>query len=138
MKMGSALTFLGARMAARTVNAVERKIVWGAAGAILVTTALVFLLIAVYQFLLPKIGAVASAGILGVACAGLGALAFFAPKILAWIEEQGRREDELDPMKAIDEEAHAAVDQFGPFKVGMTAFMLGLSAGRTVRGTVRR
>jgi hypothetical protein len=135
--MGSALGFLGARMAQRTVDAVERKIVWGGTGAVLVTTALVFLLIAAYQYLLPNIGAVASAGLLGLICGALGILAFFAPKMLSWLEKQSGQE-EIDPMKAIHQEAHAAVDQFGPYKVGLTAFMLGLSAGRGVRGAVRR
>ena len=132
MKFGSAFTLLGARLAARTVNAVERKIVWGGTGAILVTTALIFVLIAAYEYLLPEIGPVGSAGLLAAVCGVLGVLAFFVPKMLEWLEKQGRG-SEVDPMKVIDKEAHAAVDQFGPFRVGMTAFMLGLSVGRGVR-----
>lgn len=137
MKMGSALAFLGTRVAKRTVDAVERKVVWGGTGAILSTVALVFVLIAAYQYLLPLIGPVTGAVLIAATCAALGVLAFFTPNILSWLEKQGGSQ-EIDAVGAIKEEAHAAVDQFGPLKVGLTAFLFGLSAGRTVRGTVRK
>lgn len=137
MRIGSALAFLGTRMAKRTVNTVERKIVWSGIGAVLGTIAVVFFLIAAYEFLIPAVGRVWGAGLLALVCALLGVLAFFAPTILAWLEKQFG-EKEIKPMEAIHQEAHAVVDQFGPFRVGLTAFLLGLSAGRTVRGAVAR
>ena len=135
MRMGTAVGYLGKRMAQRTVNAVERKVVWGGTGAVLATIAVVFVLIAAYESLLPVLGPVGGAAALAAVCAVLGALAFFTPQILNWLERTFR-EQEPKPMEVIHQEAHAAVDQFGPLRVGITAFMFGLTAGRTLRGAM--
>lgn len=125
--------YLGTRVAKRTVDNIERKVVWGATGAVLCTLALVFLMMAAYLYLSPWLGPVWSAVLLALICAIFGVAAFFAPSILTWLERQAHGE-ENGTMNAVDEEAHAAVDYFGPLQVGLSAFMLGLSAGRSVRG----
>lgn len=129
--------YLGTRVAKRAVDSLERKIVWGATGAVLCTVALVFLMMAAYLYLSPWLGPVWSAGLLALVSAVLGVTAFFAPSILSWLETQAHPEENR-AMGAIDEEAHAAVDYFGPLQVGLSAFMLGLNAGRSVRGTRKK
>ena len=88
MKMGAALGYLGARMAKRTVDVVERKVVWAGTGAVLCTIAVIFLFIAAYEYLAPSLGPVGAAALLAIVSAVLGALAFFMPNILSWIERQ--------------------------------------------------
>lgn len=129
------VSFLGERVAKRAVNTLERTLAWSAVGAVLCIIALVFLMMAAYQYMASSLGYAPSAGLLGVFAAVLGVLAFFAPKIMDWLERQVAKPAE--PVTMIQEEAHAAVDHFGPFQVGLSAFMLGVTAGRTVRNAQR-
>jgi len=133
--IGNIVNFLGARVAKRAVSTLERTVVWSAVGAVFCIMALVFLVLAAYQYMAPSLGGPLSAGLLGVFAAALGVLAFFAPKIMDWLERQVS--EPATPVTMIEEEAHAAVDHFGPFQVSLSAFMLGVTAGRTVRGAQR-
>lgn len=133
--IGNIVKFLGERVAKRAVNTLERTLAWSAVGALFGIIALVFLMLAAYQYMAPLLGHPASAGLLGVFAAIIGVLAFFAPKIMDWLERQVAKPDE--PVTMIEEEAHTAVDHFGPIQVGLSAFMLGVTAGRTVRNARR-
>lgn len=85
MRIGSALAFLGTRMAKRTVNTVERKIVWSGIGAVLGTIAVVFFFDRRLRVSHPRSGAglgrwfarvgLCSAGRPGVLCANYFGLA---------------------------------------------------------------
>ena len=69
--------YLGTRVAKRTVDNIERKVVWGATGAVLCTLALVFIMMAAYLYLSPWLGPVWSAVLLALICAVFGVAAFF-------------------------------------------------------------
>lgn len=133
--IGNLVSFVGARVAKRTVDSLERTVVWSAVGAVFCIIAIVFLMLAAYQYMSPSLGGALSAGLLALLTAVIGALAFYAPKILDWLERQVS--EPADSMGMVQEEAHAAVDHFGPFQVGLSAFMLGVTAGRTVKSASR-
>jgi hypothetical protein len=134
--LGKLVAFAAERVAGRAVDAMERRLVWGGLGAVLSLAALVFLLVAGFVFLQREIGTLPTATALAAICAILGLIGFAMPSFLGWLEQQAEREK--DPVTQIadevDKEAHAAVDYLGPLQVAVSAFMLGLSAARGIRG----
>jgi predicted membrane-bound spermidine synthase len=133
---GNLVAFAAQRVAGRAVDAMERRLVWGGFGAVLSLAALVFLLVAGFVYLQREFGTLSTAAIMAGSCALLGLLGFSMPSVLNWLERQAERDK--DPVSRIadevDEEAHAAVDYLGPIQVAVSAFMLGLSAARGLRG----
>jgi len=135
---GKLLSLAASRLAASTIDTVERKIVWSAIGGIFFVAGLIFILMFSYFILAAYIGSLRAAGVLALACVVVGIVGFWMPPLLNWIERQASDADEKSSVaefaETVDEEAHNAVDVLGPVQVVASAFMAGLTAGRSVRG----
>lgn len=138
--LGRLVAFVAGRFASRAIDAVERRVVWSAIGGLLFAAACVFGLMFAFWVLQSEIGAQKAAGILAAGCLVLAIIGFWMPSILNWAERQAEStEDEStttaeEAGEAVDEAAHAAVDYLGSLQVVASAFMVGLSAGRSMRG----
>lgn len=137
--LGRLIAFIASRFASRAIDAVERRLVWSAIGGLLFAAACVFGLMFAFWVLQSEIGAQKAAGILAAGCLVLAIIGFWMPSILNWAERQAEStEDESttaeEASEAVDEAAHAAVDYLGSLQVVASAFMVGLSAGRSMRG----
>ena len=133
--IGKLVAFAFSRVAHRTFDTIERRVVWSTIGALLAVATLVFALTFAFWLLQAQLGGVAAAAILAGACAILAGLAFAMPTVIDRIEE--RAEDDKSAVESmaetVDEEANAAVDYLGPLQVVISAFMLGLTSGRQLR-----
>lgn len=137
--LGKFVAFIASRLASRTIDAVERKIVWSAIGGLLFSAACVFGLMFAFWILQAEIGGQKAAGVLAAACLVLAIIGFWMPSILNWFERQVERTQDENATaenmsEKVDEEAHAAADYFGALQIVASAFMAGLSAGRSLRG----
>ena len=132
--LGSALTYTASRLASRAVDSVERKIVWSGISAILMIAALVFVLTATFLYLQTQFGTLNASLLLAGTCCALGVVFFWMPSILDNIEKYADDETTAEKLgDAIDQEAEEAVDTFGALQVGVSAFMLGLNAARSIK-----
>lgn len=137
--LGNLLTFGAARLAGRAVDSMERRIVWGGLSGFLMLAALTFGLIAGFIYLQSHYGTMQAALALMLACAVAGLLVSFVPAIITKLENRARANAQANTTAAerlsetVDEQAHEAVDFLGPMQVAISAFMLGLNAGRGVR-----
>lgn len=114
------------------VESVERRLIWTALAAVLLVAGLVFVLTAAYVGLSSSIGSVYAALILAFACVAAGILGLYMPTVVEEVEDV--MEEDQSVAEQVDEKAHEAVDLMGPLQVATSAFMLGMTAGRKVRG----
>lgn len=135
---GKLLSLAASRIAARTIDSVERKIVWSVIGGIFFVAGFIFVLIFAFYGLKGYIGSLPAAGVLALACAAVGIIGFWMPPVLNWIERQASDADDKSSVaefaETVEEETQTAVDVLGPAQVVASAFMAGLTAGRSVRG----
>lgn len=132
---GKLIAFAARRVTARAVDTIERQVVWGLIGGALLAAAGVFLLVFLYWLISQQLGPLAAAVILAAVCAVAGFIAFRMPAAIEEMQHD-EHEDQSTPeqiAETVDEEAHAAVDYMGPLQVVASAFLLGMSAARTVR-----
>jgi cobalamin biosynthesis protein CobD/CbiB len=132
---GKLIAFATRRVTARAVDAIERQVVWTLVGGALLSAAGVFLMISLFWLISSELGPLAAAVILAGVCAVSGLIAFRVPGTIEEIEHH-HEDDEPTTEKiaeTVDEEAHAAVDYMGPLQVVASAFLLGVTAARTVR-----
>lgn len=131
--------FVAQRLAVGAVDALERRLIWSGIGAVLMLAAMIFGLVAAYILLARQMDPFAAAGILAIACATLGALGFYMPKVIDAAEEALEEDQQKDPVTAIaetvEEEVEAAADYFGPVQVAVSGFMLGYSAARQLKSS---
>lgn len=133
--IGNALTYAASRLASRAVDSVERKIVWGGVSGIFIIAALIFGLTASFVYLQAQYGTMQSAIAMMIACAALALVVSWMPTILNKVEKYAEADETPGEqlVDAVDEEAREAVDFFGPLQVTVSAFMLGLNAGRGLK-----
>jgi hypothetical protein len=136
--IGNLIAFAVSRVATRTVNSLERKIIWSVIGGLFVAAALTFTLLSAFWGLQAYIGSLRAAGVLALASVLFGVIGFRMPLLLNWLGRQARSAEVAESSvseiaETIDEEAQAAVDVLGPVQVVASAFMVGVSAGRSMR-----
>jgi ABC-type transport system involved in cytochrome bd biosynthesis fused ATPase/permease subunit len=140
--IGDFLTYAATRATNGAVENVSRRAGWYAAGASVLLCGLFFVVLAAFWTLEPSYGAVQTAGIIAGICMILALLCFVVPSVVQ--AQQHRRAVEkaraVDPVtetiEAVNVETAEAVDYFGPMKVVLTAFMLGMGAAKQLRGAV--
>lgn len=132
--IGKLVAFAFGRVAARTVDSLERRLVWSAIGGFLICAGAVFALVLAYSLLEAEFGTRTAAAALALGCIGVGLVGLWVPSLLDWADRSAGASTSpaADIAETVDEEAHAAVDALGPMQVVASAFMMGLSAGRTV------
>lgn len=126
------LPTLAQLVAGDVVENVERRLLWTAVASAFLLAGLVFILIAAYAGLSGAVGTINAALILAIACAAAGVLGFYMPTVVEEVEDAF--EEDQTVAEQVDEKAHEAVDLLGPLQVATSAFMLGMTAGRKVRG----
>jgi hypothetical protein len=138
--IGDFLAYAATRATSGAVENVSRRAGWYAAGTSVLLCGLFFVVLAAFWTLEPTYGAVQTAGIIAGACLFLALLCFVVPSLVQ--AAQHRRVIEkakvADPVAqtidAVNVETAEAVDYFGPMKVILTAFMLGMGAAKQLRG----
>ena len=135
--IGKLISYAFGRAASRTVDSLERRLIWSAIGGFMMSAGAVFGLILAYIFLESEFGARTAVASLAGGCIVVGAIGFWMPTLLEWLRRPTRTStaSSTEIAEAVDEEAHAAVDTLGPIQVIASAFMMGLSAGRSMSGT---
>ncbi|MDZ4842799.1 MAG: hypothetical protein SH859_11770 [Hyphomicrobium aestuarii] len=133
--IGDAVLYAANRATGDAVAKVSRSIGWYAAGVLMLIVAAGLVLTAVFWLLQSELGGVAAALVIAGAVGLLGGASLAVPGIIAAREQaEELREAEVSPLADVSEEASHAVDYFGAARVLLTAFVLGMSAGRTVKG----
>jgi len=133
--IGDAVLYAANRATGDAVAKVSRSIGWYAAGVLMLIVAVGLVLTAIFWLLQPELGSVAAALVIAGAVGLLGGASLAVPSLIAAREKaEELREAEVSPMADVSEEASQAVDYFGAARVLLTAFVLGISAGRTVKG----
>ncbi len=139
--LGNVALYLANRAASGAVGSVSRWASWGAAAAIFLASSVVFGLVALYWWLETQYGPIASAGIVAAGAALAGFICLSAPAVMDATERAAaaRAREKVGPVsatvEAVNKETEAAVDYFGPLQVVASAFLVGLSTGRKLRGT---
>jgi hypothetical protein len=132
---GSVGEYVVRRVTGHAVNAVERQVVWGGLGGVLLVSALVFGLVSLFIWLQAEFGAQPAALIVAAICTVSGLLVFQVPSLLDRLERV--HDEDKDPLEnvvdTVDEETKAAVDYLGPLQVAASAFMLGYAAARQLK-----
>ncbi len=133
--IGDAVLYAANRATGDAVAKVSRSIGWYAAGVLMLTVAVGLVLTAIFWLLQSELGGVAAALVIAGAVGLLGGASLAVPSLIAAREKaEELREAEVSPLADVSEEASEAVDYFGAARVLLTAFVLGISAGRTVKG----
>lgn len=133
--IGDAVLYAANRATGDAVAKVSRSIGWYAAGVLMLTVAVGLVLTAIFWLLQSELGSVAAALVIAGAVGLLGGASLAVPSLIAAREKaEELREAEVSPLADVSEEASEAVDYFGAARVLLTAFVLGISAGRTVKG----
>ncbi len=133
--IGDAVLYAANRATGDAVAKVSRSIGWYAAGVLMLIVAAGLVLTAIFWLLQSELGSVAAALVIAGAVGLLGGASLAVPSLIAAKEKADeQREAEVSPLADVSEEASQAVDYFGAARVLLTAFVLGISAGRTVKG----
>jgi uncharacterized membrane protein YedE/YeeE len=139
--LGNIVLYLANRAASGAAGSVSRWASWGAAAALFLASALVFALVALYWWLETQYGPIRAAGIVASGAAMAGVICLSAPAIMDAMERRAmaREREKVGPVgvtvEAVNKETEAAIDYFGPLQVLASAFLVGLSTGRKLRGT---
>jgi predicted membrane-bound spermidine synthase len=130
--LGRVGAYVVGRVAGRAADAVERQVVWGGLGGVLLLAALVFGLLFLFIWLQAEFGPQSAALIVAAICAVGGLIFMQIPSFLDSLERsQEENKDSVEEVvETVDEEAKAAVDYLGPLQVTASAFMLGYAAAR--------
>lgn len=133
--LGRMGAYILTRAAGKAVDTVERHVIWGGIGGLLLTAAFVFLMTASFVWLQNEIGRQAAALALAGACVVLGLISFKIPALMEWSQRQtAQHQSPVEEVKeAVEEEAQAAVDVLGPMRVAASAFLLGFGAARQLK-----
>ena len=133
--IGQAVLYAASRATSNAVDAVTRRVIWSALGAIFLICALVMALALAFWAAEPYLGTLGAAGAVAGGCAVVGLLCLVMPTIIERIERM--REDQgsavANTMQAMDQEAKQAVDYFGAMQVVGAAFLFGLGAARRLK-----
>lgn len=134
--IGDVVLYAASRATHSAMESVSRRVTWTVLAAAFLLTALVLAVIALHLVLEPRLGALASVGLIAVGSALIGIACLSMPAILEQIEARRRNRGSptANAVAAIDQEAKEVVDYFGALQVVASAFLFGLSAGRRVRG----
>lgn len=133
--IGDAVLYAANRATGDAVAKVSRSIGWYAAGVLMLIVAAGLVLTGIFWLLQSELGSVAAALVIAGAVGLLGGASLAVPSLIAAKEKADeQREAEVSPLADVSEEASQAVDYFGAARVLLTAFVLGISAGRTVKG----
>jgi hypothetical protein len=140
--LGDAILYAVRRAVSKTAETVERKAAWTAAAGVFLLFGLIAALIAVYEFLEPRVGSVTTAGLISAACLLVGFLCLSLPALIERVERRRVEAERINSTAdatptAIDEELHEAVDYFGALRVVGSAFLFGLGAARKLKGRRR-
>ncbi len=134
--LGNIALYMANRAASGAVVPLARWAAWGAVAGVFFITAIVAGLMGLYTWLEPQFGAVSSLLIISAA-ALVAALVAIAIPVSVDAMDRAARQRELEQKgaiasttEAVEGEAAAAVDYFGPLQVVSSAFLVGLSTGR--------
>lgn len=138
--IGDFLAYAATRATSGAVENVSRRAGWYAAGTSVLLCGLFFGVLAAFWTLEPSYGPVLTSGIIAGACLIIALLCFVVPSIVQAaqrrrIVEKAKVTDPVaETIEAVNVETAEAVDYFGPMKVVLTAFMLGMGAAKQLRG----
>ena len=134
--IGDAILYAASRAAGPAAERLTRTVTWFAVAGFMFVVATTFGVVALFWYLEPRLGSIPAAlSIAGGAC--LVAFTCLAiPSVSAIADE--RAENGNPPIasafESAETEAREAVNYFGAARVLMSAFILGLSAARTLKG----
>lgn len=140
--IGEFVAYAASRATSGAVENVSRRATWYAAGASVLLCGLFFLVLAAFWTLEPVYGPIQTSAIIAGSCLLLAALCFAIPSVVQAVQhrravEKAKVADPVaETIQAVNVEASEAVDYFGPMKVMLTAFMLGMGAAKQLRHQV--
>ena len=133
--LGEATFYALKRITSSAVEHVSREAIWMAIAVPPALSGFVFALIAAYWFIQPLIGSAKAAGIVAASCVLVAVVCFFMPSIIESMKS--KKEPALPPgvtaFSVAKDEAKAAVDFFGAFRLVSSAFVFGLGLGRRLK-----
>jgi uncharacterized membrane protein HdeD (DUF308 family) len=86
--LGDAILYAVRRAVSKTAETVERKAAWTAAAGVFLLFGLIAALIAVYEFLEPRVGSVTTAGLISAACLLVGFICLSLPALIERLERR--------------------------------------------------
>lgn len=114
----------------RKLEMIERRVIWYSVAILMFTIAFIIASIWAFELLASEFGLV-NAGIIMIALfLALGAISVMMPTLLP--EPEPSQTEQV--VEVVEEEAQAVADALGPIQLAASAFLLGLGAGRRVRG----
>jgi len=138
--LGSIALYVANRAAAGAVGSVTRWASWSVAAILFATLAVAFAAVSAFTYLEIDYGAPLAGAMIAAAALVIALVCLAIPAILDALDRQfAKRALKKDgvvvtTVDAVNKETEAAVDYFGPLQVVSAAFLVGLRAGRSVRG----
>ncbi len=133
--IGDAVLYAVSRAMHNAIDNVSRRATWTGIALAFFAGGFVFALMLAFWYAAPRIGTLHAAAAITIVCFGIGAIALAVPSVVEWMEKRGNKDESAiaTTLAVAQEEAHEAVDYFGPTRLIGAAFLFGLGAARRLK-----